>query len=107
MFTAPTSPIRIIRLAEVKRRTGLSTSSIYEAMARDEFPRQVALGSGTAVGWVESEIDDFIVARVRERDERWRRLEKSGSDETGPRMGGRQRSWRQRYGKRRPTGMWG
>jgi len=74
MLSAPSYPARIIRLAEVKRRTGLSTSSIYEAMARDEFPRQVSLGSGTAVGWVEGEIDTFIGNRIAMRDANWRRL---------------------------------
>ena len=74
MFSAPTQSVRIIRLAEVKRRTGLSTSTIYALMARDEFPRQVSLGSGTAVGWVEGEVDEYIAARIAERDESWRKL---------------------------------
>jgi prophage regulatory protein len=58
----------------VKRRTGLSTSTLYALMARDEFPRQVSLGSGTAVGWVEAEVDQYIADRVAERDARWQRL---------------------------------
>jgi prophage regulatory protein len=74
MLTAPTHPIRIIRLAEVKRRTGLSTSTIYSLMAEDKFPRQVSLGPGTAVGWVEAEVDSYIAARVAERDERRQKL---------------------------------
>jgi len=74
LLTAPTHPIRIIRLAEVKRRTGLSTSTIYSLMAEDKFPRQVTLGPGTAVGWVEAEIDNYIAARIAERDERWKKL---------------------------------
>jgi Prophage CP4-57 regulatory protein (AlpA) len=43
-------------------------------MARDEFPRQVGLGSGAAVGWVESEIDNYLAERVRHRDIAWQRL---------------------------------
>jgi prophage regulatory protein len=65
--------LRIIRLAEVKSRTGLSTSTIYAMMARGEFPRQVRLGEG-AVGWVEHEIDQFIKDRVAERDDAWQKL---------------------------------
>jgi prophage regulatory protein len=67
------NPLRLIRLAEVKRRTGLSTSSIYAAMARDEFPRQVRVGDNT-VAWVEQEIDRFIADRIAERDDAWQRL---------------------------------
>jgi prophage regulatory protein len=74
MLSVPSHAVRIIRLAEVKRRTGLSTSTIYALMARDEFPRQVPLGSGTAVGWVETEVDSYIAARIAERDANWRRL---------------------------------
>jgi prophage regulatory protein len=65
--------LRIIRLAEVKSRTGLSTSTIYAMMARDEFPRQIRLGE-SAVGWVEHEIDQFIKDRVAERDDAWQSL---------------------------------
>jgi prophage regulatory protein len=65
--------LRVIRLGEVKRRTGLSTSTIYAMMARDEFPRQIRLGEG-AVGWVEHEIDQFIKDRVAERDDAWQKL---------------------------------
>jgi hypothetical protein len=42
-------------------------------MARDEFPRQVHLGRGAAVGWVDHEIDQFIEDRVAAR----RRLAKA------------------------------
>jgi prophage regulatory protein len=65
--------LRIIRLGEVKRRTGLSTSTIYAMMARGEFPRQVRLGEG-AVGWIEHEIDQFIGDRIAERDDAWQKL---------------------------------
>jgi prophage regulatory protein len=71
--TGPSKTLRVIRLAEVKRRTGLSTSTVYAMMARDEFPRQVRLGEG-AVGWVEHEIDQFLEDRIAERDDAWQKL---------------------------------
>ncbi len=50
---------RIIRLPEVKHRTGLSRSSIYARIKDGSFPAQVSLG-GRGVGWLESSVDGFI-----------------------------------------------
>jgi len=54
---------RICRLPEVIARTGLPRSTIYELMLNDEFPLQVRLARRT-VGWVESEIEDWIDNRI-------------------------------------------
>ncbi len=53
----------IIRLDEVKKRTALSRSSIYLRIKSGEFPKQISLG-GRAVGWVESEIDDWLEQQI-------------------------------------------
>ena len=53
----------IIRLKQVKQRTGLSRSSIYLAMNRGNFPRKIALGA-RSVGWIEEEIDCFLRTRI-------------------------------------------
>jgi prophage regulatory protein len=67
-------PAQIIRLAEVKARTGLSTSAIYEAVAASRFPRQLKI-STKSVGWLASEIDAWIEDRRVERDgENWQTL---------------------------------
>lgn len=50
---------RILRLPEVRSRTGLSRSSVYEKMKANTFPRQRKLGSWI-VGWYETEIDEWI-----------------------------------------------
>ena len=57
----------ILRLPDVKERTGLSRSSIYKLVAEGTFPRPVHLGP-RAVGWVESEIEDWLTARIDLRD---------------------------------------
>jgi prophage regulatory protein len=62
-----TPPTKILRLPQVRERTGLSTSTIYALIAEGSFPKQVPLGKHS-VGFVESEIDDFITARVAKRD---------------------------------------
>lgn len=54
-----------LRLPEVKRRTGLSRSSIYLRIKTGEFPAPVKLG-GRAVGWVEEEISNWARDRVLE-----------------------------------------
>ena len=43
------------RLADVKRLTGLSRSSLYEQMQRGVFPRPIRI-STRAVAWRESDI---------------------------------------------------
>lgn len=56
----------LIRLPEVKKRTGLSRSSIYLSMQRGEFPQTVPLGR-RAVAWIESEVDAYIDAQIKQR----------------------------------------
>jgi prophage regulatory protein len=51
--------ISILRLKQVKSRTGLSRSAIYLAMSKRKFPLTRALGP-RAVGWVEHEIDQWL-----------------------------------------------
>jgi prophage regulatory protein len=59
----------LLRLPEVIRRTGLSRSSIYSAIAKKEFPAPIALGA-RSVAWVESEVATFIEARISESRKR-------------------------------------
>lgn len=67
--TKETSPHkRILRRAEVTMRTGLSNTSIYREIQAGRFPKPVALGR-RAVGWIESELDQWLEARSRARDE--------------------------------------
>jgi prophage regulatory protein len=60
-------PSRILRRHQVERRTGLSRSTIYARMANDAFPRPINLGGARAVGWLESEIEEWLQARANER----------------------------------------
>lgn len=55
-------PISILRLPNVKQRTGLSRSSIYAAVKSGVFPRPVSLGA-RSVGWLDSTIDEWIHQR--------------------------------------------
>ena len=55
----------IYRLAAVKARTGLSRSTIYLRMAAGTFPKAISLGD-RAVGWLDSEIAEWIAQRVEQ-----------------------------------------
>lgn len=55
--------VNILRRAHVEARTGLSRSTIYAKMSANTFPQSVRLGV-RAVGWIESEIDEWLVTQV-------------------------------------------
>ncbi|MGQ0798799.1 MAG: helix-turn-helix transcriptional regulator [Pseudomarimonas sp.] len=57
---------QLLRLPEVKQRTGLSRSSIYAAEAAGKFPVRVQLGQ-RAVAWVSDEIAAWIKERIGAR----------------------------------------
>jgi len=54
---------RILRLPEVKLRTGLSKSSIYNGIANGTFVQRIRL-SRHCVGWDEQSIDMWIEQRM-------------------------------------------
>jgi prophage regulatory protein len=55
-------PLPIYRRPELLKLTGLSTSTIYDMMARGDFPRPVRLGK-RAVGWRESDLITWLESR--------------------------------------------
>lgn len=59
--------MRIIRLKEVIEISGLARSTIYKFIGEGTFPKTVSLGD-RCVGWVESEVHDWILARIEARD---------------------------------------
>lgn len=59
--------MRIMRLKEVMSSTGLGKTSIYKFISEGQFPKPISLGD-RAVGWVESEVDEWIMDRIEERD---------------------------------------
>ena len=54
---------KILRLPDVLQRCGLSRSSLYSQVAEGEFPKPVKI-STRSVGWVESDLDDWIQDRI-------------------------------------------
>ncbi len=56
----------IIRLPQTIQKTGLSRSTIYNLLSRGEFPQKIQL-SVRSIGFLESEIDDWIEAKAADR----------------------------------------
>jgi prophage regulatory protein len=59
--------MRIVRLKEVIDLTGLARSTIYKYIGKNIFPKRVSLGD-RCVGWLLSDIEDWILAKVEARD---------------------------------------
>ncbi|MBF0422163.1 MAG: AlpA family transcriptional regulator [Magnetococcales bacterium] len=54
---------RILRLPEVKTRTGLSRSTIYLKVSKQEFPAPIRLGA-RSIGWPETDIESWLNERI-------------------------------------------
>jgi prophage regulatory protein len=54
---------KILRLPTVKQTTGLSRSTIYLRISKNEFPTPISLG-GRAVGWLETDINNWLSEKV-------------------------------------------
>lgn len=59
--------MRILRLPEVITKTGLGRSTIYKLIGENQFPKSVPL-MPRVVGWIEAEVEDWLLERVAERD---------------------------------------
>ena len=53
-----------LRRKQVETRTGLSRSTIYQYIKDGAFSKPVPLGP-RAVGWLESDVSDWIAGRVK------------------------------------------
>lgn len=54
----------ILRLPQVKDRTGLSRSTIYLMVKQGKIKKPIQLGT-RSVGWLQSDIEEFITERVK------------------------------------------
>jgi len=59
----PSSMMRLLRLPEVCRITGLGRAMIYRLQARDSFPHSVKI-TDHAVGWIDSEVQAWLAQRA-------------------------------------------
>lgn len=54
---------KILRLPALKELTGLSRSTIYLRISKNEFPSPISLGD-RAVGWLEEDIENWLTEKV-------------------------------------------
>nr|WP_312989492.1 AlpA family transcriptional regulator [Comamonas koreensis] len=59
--------MRILKLKEVLTRTGLRKTTLYMLIRDRGFPQQIPLGL-RAVGWLESEVDAWILEKIESRN---------------------------------------
>ncbi len=59
--------MRVVRKRELVKKVGYSAMHIGRLEKAGKFPRRIKLGPN-AVGWIEAEVDEWIAARVAERD---------------------------------------
>ena len=63
------TPLRLLRASEVVHRIGVGRSMLFQLVAKREFPQPIRITSRN-VGFVESEVDGWINARIAaSRDE--------------------------------------
>ena len=58
---------RLVRFPEVRHRTGLSRTTVWRLIQKNEFPcpRRIAK---SAVAWLESEVDSWIQERAHSEE---------------------------------------
>lgn len=64
------SELRILRRRELEARLKLSRSTIYDRIDPKSkrydpsFPKPIRLGTGSAIGWIESEVDNYLRQQI-------------------------------------------
>jgi prophage regulatory protein len=59
---------KLIKQSEVSNETGMSKSHIYALIQRGLFPKPIKLSERSSA-WVESEVQDWIDAKIAARDQ--------------------------------------
>lgn len=59
---------KILRLKQVLPRVGISRAQLYALKKDGRFPQNFSLSGpgGRAVGWLESDIDDWVASRAQQ-----------------------------------------
>lgn len=55
---------RFIKLTEVKQRTGLSKTYIYQKIKENVFPKQIPIDTRTVM-WLESDIQKWMEEKIK------------------------------------------
>lgn len=63
--STPSASVRLLRIDQVRQRTGLGRTATYELIARGLHPSPIKLGRSSR--WVDSEVDSWVQQVVRQR----------------------------------------
>ena len=58
----------LLKIPEVRAKTGLSRSHLYALAQNGDFPKPVKLSERSSA-WVESEVDGWVEERIAVRDQ--------------------------------------
>jgi len=59
---------QLLKMPEVRAKTGLSRSHLYSLAQNGEFPKPLKLSERSSA-WVESEVEGWIEDRITQRDQ--------------------------------------
>jgi Predicted transcriptional regulator len=59
--------MKLLKLQQVMEKTSLCSSSIYNLMKEGDFPKNISV-MGKRKAWLESEVEEWMMARIAERD---------------------------------------
>ena len=58
------SPLNVVRHNQVRKKLNVSSAKLFDMIARGQFPKPFTLvPNGRAVGWLEAEVDQWIIDR--------------------------------------------
>ncbi len=58
------SPLNVVRHNQVRKKLNVSSAKLFDMIARGLFPKPfILVPNGRAVGWLESEVDQWIIDR--------------------------------------------
>jgi prophage regulatory protein len=64
--SASPAGLKVIRHADVCRKLGISAASLFDMVAKGDFPKPFSIiPGGRSVGWLEVAVDDWIIARSK------------------------------------------
>ena len=64
--SSPPAGLKVIRHAEVCRKLGISAASLFDMVAKGDFPKPFSIiPGGRSVGWLEGDVDAWIVKRSK------------------------------------------
>ena len=70
LASAPKDDVIIVRHKQVRQKLRVSSAKLFDMVARGLFPRPFAIvPGGRAVGWLESDVDAWILERKRRSGE--------------------------------------